>query len=86
DRPLHESSVQHACAKARLSARIDKPASVHTLRHSYATHLLELGVDLRTIQKLLGHASLSTTAIDVHVTGRLLDAANKAVDLLAIPT
>lgn len=86
DRPLHESSVQHACAKARLSARIDKPASVHTLRHSYATHLLELGVDLRTIQKLLGHASLSTTAIYVHVTGCLLDAANKAVDLLAIPT
>jgi site-specific recombinase XerD len=86
DRPLHESSVQHACAKARLSARIDKPASVHTLRHSYATHLLELGVDLRTIQKLLGHTSLSTTAIYMHVTGRLLDAANKAVDLLAIPS
>lgn len=86
DRPLHESSVQHACAKARLIARIDKPASVHTLRHSYATHLLELGVDLRTIQKLLGHSSLTTTAVYAHVTGRLLDAANKAVDLLAIPT
>jgi integrase/recombinase XerD len=86
DRPLHESSVQHACASARLRARIEKRASVHTLRHSYATHLLELGVDLRTIQKLLGHTSLSTTAIYVHVTGRLLDAANKAVDLLAIPT
>lgn len=86
DRPLHESSVQTACTKARLVARIDKQASVHTLRHSYATHLLELGVDLRTIQKLLGHSSLSTTAVYVHVTGRLLDAANKAVDLLAIPT
>lgn len=86
ERPLHESSVQHACAKARLIAQIDKPASVHTLRHSYATHLLELGVDLRTIQKLLGHSSLSTTAIYVHVTGQLLDAASKAIDLLAIPS
>ena len=86
DRPLHENAVQKACTMARLRARIEKPASVHTLRHSYATHLLELGVDLRTIQKLLGHGSLSTTAIYVHVTGRLLDAANKAVDLLAIPS
>jgi site-specific recombinase XerD len=85
-RPLHESSVQHACASARLRARLDKPASAHTLRHSYATHLLELGVDLRTIQKLLGHSGLTTTAIYVHVTGRLLDTANKAVDLLAIPS
>lgn len=86
EHPLHESSVQHACVRARLLARLDKPASVHTLRHSYATHLLELGVDLRTIQKLLGHSSLSTTAIYIHVTGRLLDAANKAIDLLAIPS
>jgi integrase/recombinase XerD len=86
DRPLHENAVQKACMLARLRARIDKRASVHSLRHSYATHLLELGVDLRTIQKLLGHGSLSTTAIYVHVTGRLLDAANKAVDLLAIPS
>jgi site-specific recombinase XerD len=84
--PVCESTLQKACWVARHRARIEKPASVHTLRHSYATHLLELGVDLRTIQKLLGHTSLSTTAIYVHVTGRLLDAANKAVDLLAIPS
>lgn len=86
DHPLHENSVQKACERARLLARLEKRASVHSLRHSYATHLLELGVDLRTIQRLLGHSSLTTTAIYTHVTGRLLDAANKAVDLLAIPS
>ena len=84
-RPLHATSIQHACIRARLKARIDKPVSAHVLRHSYATHLLELGVDLRTIQRLLGHACVSTTAIYTHVTGRLLDEANKAVELLAIP-
>lgn len=85
-RALHENSVQKAIQMARLRARIEKPAGVHTLRHSYATHLLELGVDLRTIQKLLGHASLSTTAVYTHVTSRLMDSATKAVDLLAIPS
>jgi site-specific recombinase XerD len=83
---LHPTGVQKVFRVARLQARIDKPETVHTLRHSYATHLLEMGVDLRTIQKLLGHTSLSTTAICTHVSGRLMDAATKAIDLLAIPS
>lgn len=86
DQPLHPNTVQKICGLARRRAGLDKPASVHTLRHSYATHLLELGVDLRTIQKLLGHSSLTTTAIYTHVTRQLVDAANRAIDLLAIPS
>lgn len=83
---LHGTSVQKVFRIARLVAGVDKPASLHTLRHSYATHLLELGVDLRTIQKLLGHASLTTTATYTHVSSRLMDSATKAIDLLAIPS
>jgi len=66
--PMDESGVQKAFGAALKESGIHKAASVHTLRHSYATHLLEAGVNLRLIQSYLGHDSLSTTAIYVHLT------------------
>jgi integrase/recombinase XerD len=80
--PLSGSSVQRVFKKALQRAGIKKKASVHTLRHSFATHLLESGTDLYYIQRLLGHTTASTTSIYLHITGRDLAKVISPIDLV----
>jgi integrase/recombinase XerD len=78
--PISDCSLQSAFARAVKRTGIHKPAHIHTLRHSYATHLLEAGVNLRLIQEYLGHTSPQTTAIYTHLTRELRDAALEPIN------
>jgi site-specific recombinase XerD len=75
EQPISDETVWYACHRAAVKAGIRKPIGPHTLRHSFATHLLEGGADLRTIQLLLGHRELKDTIIYLHLSQRHLHAA-----------
>jgi integron integrase len=80
---IHDSAVSKAIKAARKAAKIIKPVGAHTLRHSFATHLLESGTDIRTIQLLLGHADVSTTMIYTHVVRKGAAGVTSPLDRMA---
>ena len=84
DRPISDKTVWYACKEAAVHARISKHVTPHTLRHSWATHLLEAGTDLRTIQVLLGHGDLETTAKYLHLSQRHLQTVSNPLECLQL--
>jgi integrase/recombinase XerD len=84
DRPITPKTIYHACKKASQLAAFQKVVHPHTLRHCFATHLLEAGTDLRTIQILLGHRDLKETSIYLHLSQRHLQATSSPLDSLKL--
>ena len=82
--PISDKVVWHACRESAKRAGVNKPLHPHTLRHCFATHLLEAGADLRTIQLLLGHSDLRETMIYIHLSKRHLGATASPLDALSL--
>jgi integrase/recombinase XerD len=84
DQPIDTKTVRHACSRAARRAGLQKRVYPHILRHCFATHLLEAGTDLRTIQLLLGHNDLKETVKYLHLSQRHLHAAASPLDSLSL--
>ena len=85
DGPMERTSVQGALCRVLRELKFRKAISIHTLRHSYATHLLEAGVSLRVIQQFLGHSSLLTTMVYLHLTAVSQEQARAKIEKLMEP-